>query len=383
MEKSRPWHLSRVYGGGLREGMYLLLLPTMLVLAAPPTESPVSSIPVKQTVWRRGMISLECPIESCLTNNCEIYTLSLSKPLLGRWSKIPPQAIRTECNFNDTCSARLSAEHDRSWEYPLWCSKPTNCETNPDYPTQFDWSYACLISQILEELPNHEPPHEDRNIALSRMSEFAHERNVSNCWICQHLPLSSKAPMLAPVSFTEADWSIMGLSTISNQIATSNEGCYTPPSHAESSTQTTPNYVGDKGEVVQFAVRTFNYENRPGNASWAALFRLTYYKQYVQQGLRYQMQMTLAETNCKTEEEWLKSTCSLIPNTASLRYEVGIQSVPWTKTFKVTHSSWTKHDCTKSLVPIRPKNRDCLQPIAPIPVHPLTNVSHCIQFFCR
>ena len=93
-----------------------------------------------------------------------------------------------------------------------------------------------------------------------------------------------------------------------------------PPSHAESSMQITPNYVGDKGEVVRFAVRTFNYKNRPRNANWVALFRLTYYKQYIQQGLRYQMQMTLADTNCKSESEWLNAACSFIPNAASIRY---------------------------------------------------------------
>ena len=150
-----------------------------------------------------------------------------------------------------------------------------------------------------------------------------------------------------------------------------------PPSHAGSSMQTTPNYVGDKGEVVQFTVRTFNYRNRPRNPNWVALFRLTYYKQYVQQGLRYQMQMTLADTNCKSESEWLNAACSFIPNAASVQYEIGVQSIPWAKAFKVTHSSWTRHNCTKPLIHVRPKNRDCTNQNPPIPM--LVVVSNFLQ----
>ena len=116
----------------------------------------------------------------------------------------------------------------------------------------------------------------------------------------------------------------MGWPAISPQIAdNNNEECYTPPSRAESAARSTPNYEGKKKkkkkrQVVQFAVKTFNNVHRPSKAAWIALFRLTYYKQYVQQRLRYQMQMTLADTNCRSETEWLNAACSFIPNTASI-----------------------------------------------------------------
>lgn len=145
-------------------------------------------------------------------------------------------------------------------------------------------------------------------------------------------------------------------------------------------TQTTIDYGGDKGRVINFAVSSFNRRYRPEGNNWAALFRLTYYKKYVQQGLKYQMQMTLAETNCTTEKDWLNCVCTLIPNTASIRFEIGIQSIPWANVLTITHSSWTRHNGTTPLIPIRPQNRYCANAKPPIPVHPLTNVSHCVPF---
>ena len=163
MKKPRPWQTFIEYGCSLREGMGLLLLLTILVM-----------IP---------FIIYE--LNSCNATNTTANSL--------------PQYPRKEWRRN---------------QCPL-----SQCDENKCYyPTRFDWTYPCLVSQILKELPNHVPPHEDTKIALSMMSEFAHKGNVSNCWICQHLPSSSKAPMLAPVPFTEADWSIMGLPAISHQV---------------------------------------------------------------------------------------------------------------------------------------------------------------------
>lgn len=34
----------------------------------------------------------------------------------------------------------------------------------------------------------------------------------------------------------------------------------------------------------------------------------------------------------------------------------------------------------KTLIPIRPRNRDCIANQPPIPVHPLTDVNHCVHF---
>lgn len=77
-------------------------------------------------------------------------------------------------------------------------------------------------------------------------------------------------------------------------------------------------YERDKGDIIQFAVNSFNRKYKPTGTNWVTLFRLTYYKTYVQQGLRYQMQMTLAKTNCTTEEDWLNAICTPVPNTASI-----------------------------------------------------------------
>uniref|UniRef100_A0AAQ4PU20 Cystatin domain-containing protein n=1 Tax=Gasterosteus aculeatus aculeatus TaxID=481459 RepID=A0AAQ4PU20_GASAC len=213
------------------------------------------------------------------------------------------------------------------------------------------------------------------------MNEFANERNVSNCWVCQHMPISSRAPMLVPVPFTEADWAVMGWPELSHRFVSNDEDCYTPPSHTATRAQSTTAYEGEKGKVVRFAVKQFNLEKRPVGINQVMLFRLTYYKRYVQQGLRYQVQMTLGETNCTAENELLKTACTLIPNTASIRLEMGIQSIPWANDFKVTHSTWSRQNCTKPLIPTRPPNRDCTNPAPPIPVHPLTNVSRCVNFY--
>lgn len=143
---------------------------------------------------------------------------------------------------------------------------------------------------------------------------------------------------------------------------------------------TTEGYEGDKGDIIQFAVNPFNRKYKPTGTNWVTLFRLTYYKTYVQQGLRYQMQMTLAKTNCTTEKDWLNAICTPVPNTASIRLEIGIQSILWANVLTVTHVFWTKHNCTKPFIPIRARNRDCIANQPPIPVHPLTDVNHCVHF---
>jgi len=120
--------------------------------------------------------------------------------------------------------------------------------------------------------------------------------------------------MLVLVPFTVTDCYVLGL----GYFASDDEDCYTPASHTAPDEQSMSQYQGDKGEVICFAVKTFNYDYRPKNTNWVSLFRLTYYKNYVQHGLKYKMQMTLAETNCATEKEWLNSDCCLIPNTASI-----------------------------------------------------------------
>lgn len=100
------------------------------------------------------------------------------------------------------------------------------------------------------------------------------------------MPTTSTAPMVVPVPFTEADWSVMGGPAISFRITSDDEDCYTPPSHATMTTQTTIDYGGDKGRVINFAVSSFNRRYRSEGNNWAALFRLTYYEKYVQQGLK-------------------------------------------------------------------------------------------------
>lgn len=57
-----------------------------------------------------------------------------------------------------------------------------------------------------------------------------------------------------------------------------------------------------------------------------------------------------------------------------------MQSTPWAKRFKVSHSSWVRHNCTQPIIPIRPSDRNCTKPTPPIPVHPQTNVDLCFHF---
>ena len=43
------------------------------------------------------------------------------------------------------------------------------------------------------------------NLAITMMQERATALNISDCWICQHLPTSSQTPMVMPLPLTVAD----------------------------------------------------------------------------------------------------------------------------------------------------------------------------------
>ena len=46
------------------------------------------------------------------------------------------------------------------------------------------------------------------NLAITMMQEWATARNISDCWICQHLPTSSQTPMVMPLPLSVADLKI-------------------------------------------------------------------------------------------------------------------------------------------------------------------------------
>lgn len=339
------------------------------------TAEPPSTLPP----FIPGMIRFQCPKDVWIKSR-RVYTLFLEPLRFGQWHAVEPEDVKPQCDGEDTCSITLSAVLDDSHEEPFWCGRPRDCVTNPHRATTLNWLPACKEAQQLRDLPTRVPPFEAHNVALSMMTEFASAGNYSKCWICQHLPTSSRSPMLIPVPLTGADWAVLGWRTFIDRFAKDDEDCYIPASQIKPDEQSMSQYQGDKGEAIRFAVKTFNYKFGSANANWVSLFRLTYYKKYVLQGLRYKMQMTLAETNCKTESEWLNSGCSLIPNTASIRVDISIQHIPWANKWVETHLTWVKHNCTQPLIPNRPKNRDCTKPTSPIPVHPITNVHRCLQF---
>ncbi|XP_056279859.1 uncharacterized protein LOC130199985 isoform X3 [Pseudoliparis swirei] len=192
------------------EHLYDTIKPQPLI-SVKPTPLP------DQGTWRPGTITFKCPREECVDGSCTVYILQLKRPFAGYWSALSTKHVRTQCKTKDTCSVKLSAEYDDTWEIPYWCRQPTNCVTEPASYTRIDWRYACEIGLELKKLPTRTPPQEHGNVALTIMTEFAGESNVSNCWICQHMPISSRSPMLIPVPFTEADWSVMGWPDIARQ----------------------------------------------------------------------------------------------------------------------------------------------------------------------
>lgn len=236
-----------------------------------------------KSIWKPGNTRFHC-LKNCNRKSCKIWSLTGT----GKWITLYPYSYYVSCSnepksasdFN--CTVILHEKYDSDRIYPYWCGRPT-CNTVPDWhTTMLHWQK--LFSLWKRLCPTNQPflhirgrgkndrdseggeisatdtattikiggkttnlvhrdkkkpqrlrraPIEKDNVATTIMAEFAHQRNMTNCWICQHLPMSFSSRIVTPVPFTMADWYVIDWQGNANEMLKNDSACYTPPPHVD------------------------------------------------------------------------------------------------------------------------------------------------------
>ncbi|XP_034078805.1 uncharacterized protein LOC117550475 [Gymnodraco acuticeps] len=207
---------------------------------------------------------------------------------------------------------------------------------------------------------------------MSLMLDYAHERNVSNCWLCQNMPESVHSPMFSPIPFTKADYGLVSWNDIASRIGDEAEDCYTPsyPINSEKPLQ----YKG----LISLIVETVNKDYLPEGFKQLTVLRLIYVKKYINLAFEYRFQLALAQTNCSVN--FTSPICTLQPHTPSLLVEALVTVVPWFGSRTVDSVEVKIHDCSQPLPLGKSPTRDCSVYVPPVVVHEWKNVSICFQY---
>uniref|UniRef100_A0AAY5L3L8 Envelope protein n=1 Tax=Esox lucius TaxID=8010 RepID=A0AAY5L3L8_ESOLU len=124
----------------------------------------------------------------------------------------------------------------------------------------------------------------------------------------------------------------------------------------------------------------FNNHRRPVGVNITKLFRLTYTERVGARGFIVRMQMILVQTDCRTEEDEVRSgmTCNPLPSGFSIRIDAVVNYILWERYMNLDSMTINLHNCSAPAIPEKLRLRDCAQIWSPIPVYELHNVSLCI-----
>ncbi|XP_034081668.1 uncharacterized protein LOC117552405 [Gymnodraco acuticeps] len=343
-------------------------------------------------------IAVNCPSSICDSSNCIIVfpvfsvysTWELYPENQYSWFRVAPEGVRMVLNTIEEMPPELWCSTIERFEALI--RKEVKCTVRkPDYRIPNLGDTACTVTgpnsktnvpstplkQSGGEVDSSKKalitPYKQTktNSAVSLMLDYAHERNVSNCWLCQNMPESMHSPMFSPIPFTKADYGLVNWNDIASRISDEAGDCYTPsyPIDSEKPLQ----YKG----LVSLIVDTVNKDYLPDGFKRLTFLKLIYMKKYVNLAFEYRFQLALAQTNCSAN--FTSPTCTMQPHTPALLVEALVTVVPWFGSRTVDSVEVKIHDCTQPIPLGKPPTRDCSVYVPPIVVHEWKNVSICFQ----
>ncbi|XP_034005616.1 uncharacterized protein LOC117497720 [Trematomus bernacchii] len=333
-------------------------------------------------------ISFECPTTKCNSNDCVVvFPVFLSKGLWA-WNVYPETGYQRVSQR----MVRITLNTVANVPPEMWCftkeqlkDDPMCTTWTPNYKDPSAGVTRCSFSEPGSDViksPESDvdssknalitPPKQTQtNSAMSLMLDYAHERKVSNCWLCQNMPESMYSPMFSPIPFTKADYSLVTWSDIASRISKDADDCYTPsyPIDFEQPLK----YNG----LISLIVDTVNKDYLPDGFKRLRVLKLIYVKKYVELAFEYRFQLALVQTNCSATST--SPTCSPQPHTPSLLVEALVAVVPWFGVRTVDSVKVKIHDCSLPLPLGKSPTRDCSVYVPPVVVHEWKNVSICFQ----
>ncbi|KAJ8007625.1 hypothetical protein DPEC_G00096120 [Dallia pectoralis] len=382
----RPWNPYRRIGG-MRCNIALHLafsLIVVIVLWFSDLQHNKPNVNLNKTGIEKGVKArsqgllqkqITCNVSNCQPND-EWFIVTDPKITVGMltWTNVSSLINGTECVCNNDsmiCHVNVSDDLDLNKDY--WCFNSNNSEfhtpcRSPDHPKDRP-ARECPPTEKRRRRGLIEP----ENIALRMMVDYASHVNMSNCWICQHIPTSSRSPMLTSVPFSKADWEEYGwLPTPTEK----DEDCFTNPT----TVFTDEGQESDKQEVLWHIIKTFDQSFKDPSISSTVLFRLRYDRKVHRFWEELDIQMTLVQTNCSYETAGrvvpLTPLCKPIPFTPTV---IVYARAEWRPQFRMIHILSLSHETIDCPASKSHRLRNCTQYWPTIPTYGLRNVSLCIS----
>lgn len=326
---------------------------------------------------RRATSTLDfiCPRSRCQETDCVVARREVRN---GRWEWVTENTGNVHVKSSErspevTLVRYVPATIDVAG-LELWCftkeqlqAQPVCSEWEISYPPGKQKLTTCTHTD------HANPPSQSThpNLAISLVVDYAKERNLSNCWLCQQMPKSASSSILSPIPFNKVDYLDYNWNNIGDRLQEHPDECYTP-------TFPTADYRGEKYEgLAKLVVDEVNAKHRPHGINMTTLLKITYVQLYTKLGFEYRMQLALTQTNCSSPAQ--KQICLPQPYTPAVLVEALVSVLPWIGSRSIDEVKVNVLDCAKPLQPKVSKLRDCSQYFPPVLVNELINVSICFQ----
>lgn len=139
------------------------------------------------------------------------------------------------------------------------------------------------------------------NLAMSMIADFAVRMNYSDCWICQHMPHSTTAPMSLPIPLTKEEWYQYNWQNLGQD-----NDCYSHPQHTKHTAQLNNpgTYINPylTKKVLATVSAAVNKEHLPVDWNTTDIFRVVTYEKMdwrlEGRDMVFKIDTTHAQTNC-------------------------------------------------------------------------------------
>ncbi|XP_044193367.1 uncharacterized protein LOC122971009 isoform X2 [Thunnus albacares] len=280
-----------------------------------------------------------------------------------RRSRVHPRRRRSwSANFQEKGGELVSCKFMENDDYP-WSGYFAS--TNTIAPTK---SEPRVQNKLLRSA--QQPVVRKENSALSLMLDYARDRNLSKCWLCQNMPASIHSPMSNPIPFTKADYETFNWNDLASRFREEADDCYTPtyPVDVKSSQNT---------DIALYVARTVNDKYLPSGFNFTTLLRIIHIQRYVKLGFEYRVQVALAQTNCSKPSE--NQVCVPQPYTTTAMAEALVYVQPWAGTLTIGPVKIQLRNCSAPQQNEQRPQRDCSTYLPPVFTHELQNVSLCFR----
>ena len=203
------------------------------------------------------------------------------------------------------------------------------------------------------------------------MIDYARERNLSNCWLCQNMPSSMHAPMFNPIPFTKADYKVLNWNDLASRMEKEADSCYTPTYPME------PAQSPLNKNLADYVTKLVNEKYLPIGFNYSVLFHIAHIEAYIKVSFEYRVQIILVQTNCSNPPGG--QVCVPQPHTATALVEALVYIQPWFGTRNVGSIKIRTRDCNTPLQEQPTPLRDCSTYLPPVAIHELQNVSLCFR----